>query len=86
MARRKAQSGSSCLLLGDMLAPLGAPYRGIFFGIGPRFPLPAMAGRSASSWQGTPIGPGGELRHRPSARLRETSPRAPHLVPPHDAS
>jgi hypothetical protein len=70
-------------------SPNGACYLQRLFSTGPRFPLPAMAGRSASSWQGLPNGPGGSpdaarvpacepaRRRRPSSRLANARAKRP---------
>jgi hypothetical protein len=60
-------------------APLGAPQAAIS-STGPRFPLPAMAGQSASSWQGLIVVPGGAPMP-PECGCCVIRPRAPRPVP-----
>jgi hypothetical protein len=46
-------------ILADHGGRLAARQLQRLFGTGPRFPVPAMAGRSSSSWQGLVVVPGG---------------------------
>jgi hypothetical protein len=58
VARRTAQIECVHLRCRRWRAPSGAPHAAIS-NTGPRFPLPTLAGRSASSWQGPVVAPGG---------------------------
>ena len=67
---------------GSRRAPLGAPIRGVLPTPGPAFRMPGFPSRSASSWQGLLMVPGGAPV--PPECLVAQGPQAPHLIPPHE--